>query len=321
MKYIFIILIALTLFVSCERSINAEHSKITFKPYFDSAKALSYVKTQTSMGSRHYGSEAHKKVKVFIKDEIESFGYEALSHNFDATYIKGRSGENIYAFLKGQSDKYIVIASHYDSRSIAEKDKDYSMRDKPIVGANDGASSTATLLELMRALKEYENELPYSVAFVFFDLEDDGGMIEIEGSVSNILITDWIQGSIAFENENIIPKEKIYFGILLDMVGSPDAKFMFESYAYTKYSSLYNNVWSLAQKLGYGNYFHNSHYGFIVDDHTPFIENDIPFIDIIDMGYKYHHTQEDSYDKIDAKTLGAVGVLIEYLLTNPNGVY
>jgi len=321
LRYIFIIVVIITFFVSCERNINAENSKITFKPYFDSSKALSYVKAQTDMGSRYYGSMAHKEVKIFIKEKMESFGYEALSHNFDAPYIKGRRGENIYAFLKGESDKYIVIASHFDSRSIAEKDSNYLMRDKPIEGANDGASSTATLLELMRSLKKYENILPYSVAFVFFDLEDDGGMIDIEEGDNNILATDWIQGSIAFVRENIIPKEKIYFGILLDMVGSSDAEFMFESYAYTKYSTLYDNMWTVAQKLGYSNYFYKGHYGFIVDDHTPFIESDIPFIDIIDMGYSYHHTQEDSYDKIDAKTLEAVGAVVEYVVTNPKGIY
>lgn len=309
------------LLLSCEGNARDKEMTISFNPYFDSTKALSYVKAQTDMGSRYYGSDAHKKVRVFIKDEIKSFGYKALSHNFNAPYIEGREGENIYAFLKGKSDKYIVLASHFDSRSVAEKDSDYSMRGEPIVGANDGASSTGVLLELMRSLKEYENELPYSVAFVFFDLEDDGGIIDVESSDNSILATDWIQGSIAFVSDNIIPKEQIYFGILLDMVGSADAKFMFESYAYTKYSSLYDNVWTVAQKLGYSNYFYNSHYGVIVDDHTPFIESDIPFIDIIDMGYSYHHTHEDSYDKIDAKTLEAVGVLVEYVVTNPTGIY
>ncbi len=290
---------------------------------FDADRAYSYLKQQTDMGVRNYGSEGHRKVRQFIKDEMSSMGYKANVHNFKAPYIARREGQNIYGFLKGKSDKYIVLASHYDTRSVAEKDSSFSLRKKPIIGANDGASSTAVLLELMRALKKREGSLPYSVAFVFFDLEDDGNIYNQNQNMydpNNPLKTDWIQGSIMFVEDNVIPKDKIYFGILLDMVGSKNALFRFEGYAYQKFPNLYEYVWSAAANIGYSKYFQRHFWGNITDDHYPFVYRDIPFIDIIDMGYRYHHTHEDTLDKIDKSSLEVVGNVVEYIVFNPPNI-
>ncbi len=288
---------------------------------FDSDSAYKYLKSQTDMGVRNYGSEGHTKVQEFIKSEIKKMDYDVNTHKFKAPYIPRRNGENIYAFLKGRSDKYIVITSHYDTRSVAEKDPSFIKRKEPIIGANDGGSSTAVLLELMRTLKQKEGKLPYSVAFVFFDLEDDGGIYNKDTyDYSDPLRTDWIQGSIKFVEDDIIPKNKIYFGILLDLVGAKDAIFKYESYSYQKFNGLYNYIWQAAKSLGYNKYFEASHWGAIVDDHYPFVYRDIPFIDIIGMGYKYHHTHEDTIDKIDKKTLEVVGNLVEHIVENPPNI-
>ncbi len=287
---------------------------------FNVDSAYKYLKQQTDMGVRNYGSIGHTRVRKLIKDEMKSMGYTPNVHSFKAPYIARRTGENIYAFLKGKSDKYIVLASHYDTRSVAEKDPSFSLRRNPMVGANDGGSSTAVLLELMRVLKKREGALPYSIAFVFFDLEDDGNIYNKNQNFNdpnNILKTDWIQGSIMFAQDNIIPREKIYFGILIDLVGSYDAIFKYESYAYQRFAYLYEYVWDAAASLGYQKYFSKSQWGHIIDDHYPFVNRGIPFIDIIDMGYKYHHTHADSIDKIDKKSLEVTGNLLEYIVQNP----
>lgn len=313
-----VLFILCSVFLSCTANGSySENSKLEdFN--FNSEEAYRYIMTQTSMGPRNYGSLAHKNVREFFKNEIKNIGYAPLTHSFEAPNIKGREGENIYAFLKGKSDKCIVLASHYDSRSVAEKDINPADRNKPIEGANDGASSSGVLLELMKALKPYENDLPYSVYFVFFDLEDDGNLFDVKGP--KILDTDWIQGSIAFVKDDIINKNSIEFGILLDMVGSYSANFLFESYAFTKYSYIYRFIWEAAKKLGYEKYFLEGEYGIIIDDHTPFLESDIPFVDIIDIGYQYHHTQSDTIDKIDVNTLKAVGETVEYIVKNANEI-
>ena len=328
MKHIsmFIVISAIFLY-SCgnakANTANNDEKKINEKFYFDTDNAYTFIKSQTDLGPRNYGSEAHKKVREFFKKEISNMGYEVYSHNFEAPYIKERKGENIYAFLKGKTDNYVMITSHFDSRSVAEKDPIKFNQDKPIIVANDGASSSGVLLELMRALKNYD-DLPYSVCFVLFDLEDDGNLFGIEGD--SLIETDWIQGSIAFVNEiiirdKLIDKQKIKFGILLDMVGSKTAKFKYESFAHTYYSTIYNEIWKYANDLGYGEYFTEGYYGTIIDDHTPFLNERIPFIDVIDMGYPFHHTSQDTIDKLDKKTLEAVGKTIEYTIKNADKIY
>lgn len=322
-----IFIIAAMLLSSCDNAKANDYKKrqraIEINFYFNADDAYNYIKAQTDLGPRNYGSKAHKKVRNFFKEEISNMGYQVYSHNFEAPYIKERTGENIYAFLKGKTDEYIIITSHFDSRSVAEKDPIQFNRNSPISGANDGASSSGVLLELMKALKNYDM-LPYSVCFILFDLEDDGNLFDVKGT--SLIETDWIQGSIAFVEDiilkqKIIDEKKIKFGILLDMVGSKTAKFKYESFAHTYYSQIYNNVWKYADNLGYAEYFADDHYGAIIDDHTPFLNERIPFIDIIDMGYPFHHTSQDTIDKIDKKTLQAVGETIEYTVINADKVY
>lgn len=311
------------LFLSCKANAKTSdkplNNSLDFKSDFKAEDAYNFIVAQTSIGPRNYGSLSYSNVRKLIKETITNMGYDTFVHSFNAPNIKGRKGENIYAFLKGKSDKYIVLASHYDTRSVSEKDTNPANRNKPLEGANDGASSTGVLLELMKSLKPYEGELPYSVCFVFFDLEDDGNLFEVSGN--GILDTDWIQGSIAFVKDKVLDKNKIEFGILLDMVGAYSPNFLFESYAFTKYSNIYRFIWESASKLGYSKYFSEGEYGVIIDDHTPFLEADIPFVDIIDMNYKYHHTQEDTINKIDINTLKAVGNTIEYVIKNANNIY
>ena len=320
MKYLSISILIIVIF-SCNYSkVNSQNIKNNsdYKLYFDENNAYKYIKMQTDLGPRNYGSEAHKKVREFFKKEISNIGYEVHTHNFKAKYIPNRDGENIYSFLNGETDEYMIIASHFDSRSVAEKDYIQINKNKPISGANDGASSSGILLELMRALINY-NKLQYNICFILFDLEDDGNLFNVNGS--SLIKTDWIQGSIDFVediiiNQKIIDKQKIKFGILLDMVGSKTAKFKYETLAYTYYSPIYDKIWKYAYNLGYSNYFINLHYSVIVDDHTPFVIEKIPFIDIIDMGYPFHHTSEDTIDKLDIKTIKAVGDTIEYTIIN-----
>lgn len=323
MKYIFFTIL-LTLLNSCfnANASNYKSSAVNDKFYFNPTNAYNYIKKQTDFGPRIYGSKSHKETRKFFKEEINAMGYEVFTHNFDAPYIEGRKGENIYAFLTGENEEYIILASHYDSRSVAEKDKKIENRNKPIDGANDGASSSGVLLELMRSLKNIK--LAYGLCFIFFDLEDDGNLFYNNGN--GLTETDWIQGSIAFVNDKIlekanIKKEKIKFGILLDMVGSADAKFKYESLSYTYYPNIYEKIWDFASDLGYKDYFIKEHYGIITDDHIPFLTDRIPFIDIIDMGYKYHHTSEDTIDKIDIKTLEVIGRTVEYTLKNADKIF
>lgn len=268
------------------------------------------------MGTRNYGSEGYFKLREYIKKELRSLGITPKTHSFRSKYFPKRQGENIYAVLKGENPKLkiIVLGGHYDTRSIAEKEISPMLKRKPIMGANDGGSSVAVLLELARVLSK--RKLERSIMFVFFDMEDDGGM-RMRHPKMHTLDTDWIQGSIYFAKENILRKDNVYFGVLVDMVAFPKARFKFERYAYTRYPKLYEYVWEKAEELSYGYHFPKAHYGGIIDDHLPFVFKGIPFINIIDMNYPYHHKQSDTYDKTDAGILQKVGRLVEYVVLNP----
>lgn len=300
------VLTAISLFVLLTMPL---HCSSEYKLNFDKEKAYEHILAQKEMGVRHYGSPGYEELRIYIKKLIKNSGLKAYSHNFKSPFFPEREGQNIYTIIpdaKGSTNPpYIVFASHYDSRLIAEKDPDEDRRDEPILGANDGGSSTAVLLELISALNG--RELKHPVAAVFFDMEDDGSFYR---SLTN---TDWIQGSIAFVNDDVIPINDIKFGVLIDMVGYKYAQFKFEAVAYKLYPKLYKHVWRCARVLGYGEYFPMDFFGGIVDDHIPFALKGAPFIDIIDMGYEHHHTHEDSWDKIDKGMLEVSGSLLELL--------
>ncbi|MBI4979294.1 MAG: M28 family peptidase [Spirochaetes bacterium] len=275
--------------------------------YFDGARALAYTKKQCDMGPRNYNSAGHRAAVTFITNELAALGCAPVLQHFTADSIPGRRGINIYTVLKGASPVYAVAAGHYDTRSVAEKELSPQKRDTPIIGANDGGASAGMLLALAAALKRHQ--LPQSVMLVFFDLEDDGSYARSPSQ------TDWIQGSRAFAASGILTVSNTAFGLLIDMPGSADARFYYESYAFERFPKLYAAVWRVAASLGGENFIPRERGG-IIDDHIPFILKGIPFIDIIDIDYAYHHRQSDTCDKISAAMLARVGRIVEYTLVN-----
>ena len=274
---------------------------------FSGEVAYAHVKTQCDMGPRHYGSTSYFSLRSYITNTLSKAGLAPKTHAFRSPYFPDRRGENYFAVIPGAGAKYIICAAHYDTRSIAEKELLLSKRG-PIAGANDGASAVGVLLELARVLPG--KKLPYPVMLVFFDMEDDGSFAR------SFTDTDWIQGSLAFAARSDMTKAKVHCGILLDMIGSDKAVYRYESYAYSRYSSLYAAVWDMARAMGYSQFVKGSS-GEIIDDHIPFAVKGIPFIDIIDMGYAWHHTQGDTLDKISKEALYRTGSLIERFVQSP----
>lgn len=289
---------------------------------FNGDIALAHVAAQCEMGPRYCGSDGHTALRAYIKKNLTDDGYDVRTHAFTTEEFPDHEGENIYARLAGVSEKQIVVAGHYDTRSVAEKDPDPTKRETPIMGANDGGSSVAVLLELARVMKQYKESgtpLPYSVIFLFFDLEDEGGLgVKTNRNKQDVLDTDWIQGSLAFAREDVITKENTIFGILVDIVGGEGATYYYEHFTYPEFAETYALVWDAAETLGYDAYFKRSAKYYIIDDHLPFARKRVPFINIIDLSYPYHHTHEDTYDKVRAKSLARVGRVVEYVLLSPH---
>lgn len=250
---------------------------------FDGLRAYEDVKTQVAFGPRIPGSEGHAEIRDWMRAELESAGWQVEVQESE------RLGNPIYNLVakRGTSEPEIILGAHYDTRIYADNDPDVANHTQPVPGANDGASGVAVLLELARSLPgEVEN-----VWLVFFDAEDNG---RVDG-------WDWILGSREFA-ENIAFQPRAV--VIVDMIGDSDLNIYKER---NSDPELTDEVWSVAESIGYEKQFIPEYKYSMLDDHTPFLEAGIPAVDLIDFDYPYWHTISDTPDKVSAESLEAVG--------------
>jgi Zn-dependent M28 family amino/carboxypeptidase len=227
-----------------------------------------------------------------MRAELESAGWGVQVHESERM---GHPIFNIIAKRNAESPQ-IILGAHYDTRFFADHDPDLTKRTEPVPGANDGASGVAVLLELARSLPS--DTTP--VWLVFFDTEDNG---RIEG-------WDWILGSRAFAEEIPVQPRAV---VIVDMIGDADLNIYLEKNSNV---AIRTKIWNTAATLGYGNVFINKEKFSMLDDHTPFLEKNIPAVDIIDFDYPYYHTTQDTPDKVSAESLQAVGDTLWHWIVN-----
>lgn len=273
---------------------NESNSKAIIQPtnpiefgIFDGERALKDLEFQVSLSPRTPGSKSHETVRKWIVEQLKLNGWSTKIQS--DTY----NNEHIYNLIGNYSEDtpYILIGAHYDSRYYSDQDPDPSLRNKPVPGANDGASGVSVLLELARTIPEASRK---NVWLVFFDAEDQG---RING-------WDWIIGSQSFVNQIPVLPQKV---IIVDMVGDKDLQLFYES---NSDADLQQEIWNIAAESGHQNIFHQQFKHTILDDHIPFAKLGIPSIVIIDIDYPYWHTTQDLTDKVSAKSLHAVGSTI-----------
>ena len=250
---------------------------------FDGQRALEHVEKQVAFGPRTPGSSGHAQVQEWMRAELSTSGWDS---RIQIAEMLGHPIQNVIAY-RGDEQPKIILAAHYDTRMVADNDPDPAKMTDPVLGANDGASGVAVLLELGRVLPE--NSLP--IWLVFFDAEDNG---RIEG-------WDWILGSRAFVDELDFRPEAV---VIVDMIGDADQNIYIER---NSNPELTKEIWDIAAELGYEENFIPEPKYSILDDHTPFLQAGIPAIDIIDFDYPYWHTTNDTVDKVSAESLAAVG--------------
>lgn len=216
---------------------------------------------------------------------------------------------------KPELNNRILLCAHYDTRPFA--DKDSRDRNKPIEGANDGASGVAVILEIARQISLIQPAI--GVDIVFFDLEDYG---QPEQTMLAPKENTWCLGSQYFVKNFPWNENKPVEGILLDMVGAEDAVFPKEGVSMQYASGLVNEIWKTARLLGFSNYFINEMTSGITDDHLYLNRAGIPTVNIIHINPytgqfgNFHHTHRDNLSIISKKTLEAVGqTLISFILS------
>lgn len=291
-------------------------------PKFNGDSAYLYVKNQVDFGPRVPNTEAHKKCKDFLVNKLKSFGAEVEVQEFMATAFDGNKLEsyNIIGKVNPKASTRILLAAHWDTRPFADKEDEEEEREKPIDGANDGASGVGVLLEVARAIQISPKNLNVGVDIIFFDSEDYGHREDMP-STQNSLET-WCLGSQHWAKNK--GSYTAYYGILLDMVGAKNALFYQEGLSREVAPSIVKNVWNIANKLNYGKYFPYKNSPGITDDHVYMNQAGIPTINIVQFdpnqgnGFfgDYHHTHKDNMDIIDSKTLEAVGQTLVQTLYN-----
>ena len=280
---------------------------------FDSSKAFDLVLEQCSFGPRYPGSDGHEKCKNFIVDNLSQYNDDIIIDEHKIKDPLTSDSVNIYnVFYRYNPDreKRILLMAHWDTRKYADKDPDPLNHDKPVMGANDGASGVAVLLVVLEQLNK-NNLSKIGVDFLFADAEDMG----VYGQPDT-----WAIGSKLFSQK--YPSKLPQFGICVDMVADKDLNIKIEKYSYQMAPGLINDIWGIAKRNGYSNIFKNQIGPGIIDDHISFsMSTNIPSIDIIDLDYIHWHTIQDVPENISKNSLGVVGdVLIDFIYKYDNDV-
>jgi len=322
-NYISLLILALALglsIVACKNDPNpVKPTPTKLKvPTFVQDSAYTYIEKQLSFGPRVPGTEAARQTRAWLENKLHAAGATVYSQEFKKVHYDGNTlrGTNIVGEFNPAAKKRILLAAHWDSRAIADKDEDPEKAKLPVPGADDGASGVGVLLEIARNLKS--NPIGnMGVDIIFLDLED-------QGEAGGDDFKSWALGAQHWAKNFHRPGYSAKFGILLDMVGAKGARFTKEEIS-REFAGVYTDkLWKLAGNMGYSNFFTPVNTQLVIDDHL-FINQiaKIPMLDIINRpegsqsGFgHYWHTHKDDISVIDKRTLKAVGQVVTAAIYN-----
>jgi len=263
-------------------------------PHIDAKRAFRYTHEVTAFGERYMGNENHKRLERYIVDHLK--GDQVEDDAFTADTVEGKFPvRNIIAKFPGTKDGVIVILGHYDTN--------YPLRSTGFVGANDGGTSTAILLEYANQLRAGLHDKKrggYSVWLVWTDGEE---------AVKTWSATDSLYGTrhLAEKWEKDGTLKKIKALLVMDMIGDADLNIDRDT---NSAPWLLDLIYAAAERRGYQSHFY-ARQTTIEDDHIPFVKRGVPSADVIDLDYGYnnvfHHTPQDTMDKLSPKSLEIVG--------------
>ena len=256
---------------------------------FDGARAFADLQRQVAFGPRPSGTPALVKTRQYLLDQLKAAGIRTQEQPFTATTPAGPVAmTNIIGTITGRRSDRIVLASHYDTKRAPFK----------FVGANDGASSTAALIELGRALAKSQPE--WTIELLFFDGEEAVNW-DWAGTDNTYGSRHYVQ---AAQKAGTLGTIKAL--VLLDMIGDRDLVIRRESYS-TPW--LVEAIWSAAARTGHGSTF-VTELTTVEDDHINFVRAGVPSVDVIDLDNPTWHTAQDDLEHVSQKSLQAVGDVI-----------
>jgi len=261
--------------------------------HFNGAKAYDYARQFVAIGPRWPTSQGHVKAEEFLRSQFQHDQLEEDAFTAN-TPIGPVPMCNFIVRFPGTKPGVIVLATHYETN--------YPLRNINFVGANDGASTTGLLMSIADRLRDQATHSPskkldgYSVWLVFFDGEE--------------AIEQWSASDSTYGSRHLAAKwgrdgtlNQIKAFLLADMIGDKELDVQRET---RSTAWLVSVVADAARKFGYQRYFFQQEME-VEDDHLPFVERGVPSIDVIDLDYgpnnSYHHTAQDTMDKISAHSL------------------
>ena len=253
---------------------------------FDSNRAWEHLRQLVAIGPRPAGSPAIETSRQYMKAQLAALGVTVTEQAWDAATPRGNVHMvNLLATFPGASKTRIVIAGHYDTKLF---------REFPFVGANDGGSSAAFLLELARALKARKNALTIELLF----LDGEEAVVEWRGNDHTYGSRHYVE--IAKRNGSLSSLKAM---ILVDMIGDRDLRIKRDL---NSTPWLTNIIWNAAEQKKLATYF-PAQSTQIEDDHLEFVQAGVPSVDLIDLEFGPWHTEGDNLDSVSARSLQVVG--------------
>lgn len=284
----------------------------TPKTAFSGAVAYGLVRTQLDFGARVPGTEAHRRAGDWIVAQMRPLADTVIVQSWSHVTARGDTLalRNVLARFRPDLAERVLYLTHWDSRPTSDEAADPRKRQFPVPGANDGASGVALLIALGQALRAAPPGV--GVDLLFVDGEDYGDF----GANQDVLI-----GSTYFAEHLPSPGYAPLYGVLWDMIGDRDLRIPQELNSVRAAPEVVQRVWGVAESLGYDDVFVPETGQAVTDDHVPLIRKGLRVIDVIDLDYasgagvSYHHTPEDTLDKVSAASLQIVGdVALQLLL-------
>jgi len=318
----FLYSIFLFLIIGCAPSHKELVDNIVLRPApeFNADSAYAHIAAQVSFGPRIPGTETHARCGDYLVRKLSDYGATVTEQLDSATVGHGLRLpiRNIIASFGPEKSDRILLVAHWDSRPVA--DMDPHRPNEPIEGAHDGASGVGVLLEIARLIGLQQPAV--GVDIILFDTEDQGKVWEDGDDYETEFY--YCMGARHWAAHPHVSGYSARYGIMLDMVAAADARFTLEEHSMQHAAPQMHNVWAIAHRLGYGNYFPFNLTRIVQHDHQFITEMaGIPTLAImhhdIESRYafgSYWHTHEDNITSVDRNTLKVVGQTVVQTLCN-----
>jgi len=283
-------------------------------PQIDAQRAYGYLVSVCELGPRISGTPGMAAQQRLITDHFAGLGVQVGMQSFDTRHpLTGAPVRmsNMVVSWHPEAKRRVLVACHYDTRPLPDQDR-YNPNGR-FIGANDGASGVALLMELGHHIRDIEPT--YGIDFVFFDGEE----LVYKGRFGNK--GEYFVGSRYFAQQyrDRPPEHRYVCGVVVDMVADRNLNLYMEKKSVRFAPTVTRSLWRTAAELGVREFIARRKHD-IEDDHVPLNEiARIPTCDIIDFDYPHWHTMRDVPSKCSGESLEKVGrVLLHWLTAVPD---